>query len=217
MSRMPSIFGDSSSAERASARGPASDAAIPTLRQGLIIWWAFFWRNTVTSAIIYEALDVAIRPLLTGGGLPYGPFLFFLSFGPLAINFTVAILELHFILEKEFKTFRVALISSDPATAGQVVPATFSRTIQVWWAYAWRTFLYSVAVIALTSIPVALFLSAIGTMFPRLDEVFRYLTGVAIQGAVGLYVIYSNILDENIGDFRVSLLPKDASEHSLPA
>jgi hypothetical protein len=32
---------------------------------------------------------------------------------------------------------------------------------------------------------------------------------LVISGAVGLFVIYSNILDEDFGDFRVVLLPRE--------
>jgi hypothetical protein len=37
------------------------------------------------------------------------------------------------------------------------------------------------------------------------------LVSVALGGAIGLFVIYSNILDENFGDFRVHLLPGHAA------
>jgi hypothetical protein len=37
--------------------------------------------------------------------------------------------------------------------------------------------------------------------------VFFTLVGLVIAGAVGLFAIYSNILDEDIADFRVCFLP----------
>jgi hypothetical protein len=41
---------------------------------------------------------------------------------------------------------------------------------------------------------------------------------IAIDAGAGLFVIYSNILDEDFGDFRVCLLPlqKDAAASALP-
>jgi hypothetical protein len=36
--------------------------------------------------------------------------------------------------------------------------------------------------------------------------------GIALGGAVGLFVIYSNILDEDFGDFRVCLLPRSEAK-----
>jgi len=35
---------------------------------------------------------------------------------------------------------------------------------------------------------------------------------VGVDGAAGLFVIYNNILDEDIGDFRVALLPRRIPE-----
>jgi hypothetical protein len=42
---------------------------------------------------------------------------------------------------------------------------------------------------------------------------------IAIDAGAGLFVIYSNILDEDFGDFRVCLLPirKDAAASAAPA
>jgi hypothetical protein len=37
-----------------------------------------------------------------------------------------------------------------------------------------------------------------------------------IDGLVGIIVIYSNILDEDLGDFRVALLPPIASAARSP-
>jgi hypothetical protein len=38
---------------------------------------------------------------------------------------------------------------------------------------------------------------------------------VILDGVVGMFVIYSNILDEDISDFQVALLPRTASTSSL--
>jgi hypothetical protein len=43
-------------------------------------------------------------------------------------------------------------------------------------------------------------------MFPTLSRFFALIVQYVIAAAVGLFVIYSNILDEEIGDFRVTLL-----------
>ena len=40
---------------------------------------------------------------------------------------------------------------------------------------------------------------------------------VVIDGAVGLFVIYSAILDEEFGDFRVALLPREPAVRTVPA
>ena len=40
---------------------------------------------------------------------------------------------------------------------------------------------------------------------------------VVIDGAVGLFVIYSAILDEEFADFRVALLPREPAPGAVPA
>jgi hypothetical protein len=48
-----------------------------------------------------------------------------------------------------------------------------------------------------------------------------FVSQVLIDGAVGLFVIYSGILDEEFGDFRVTLVPRavvlNAAPHVEPA
>ena len=39
---------------------------------------------------------------------------------------------------------------------------------------------------------------------------------VVIDGAVGLFVVYSAILDEEYGDFRVALLPRNIVSRGAP-
>jgi len=49
---------------------------------------------------------------------------------------------------------------------------------------------------------------------PFLASLIFLLIGFVIGGALSLFVIYSNVLDEDIGDFRVVLLPR---ENAVPA
>jgi len=42
-------------------------------------------------------------------------------------------------------------------------------------------------------------------------------TQTAIDGAVGMFVIYSSILDEDISNFRVALLPLSSSSDTVTA
>lgn len=45
---------------------------------------------------------------------------------------------------------------------------------------------------------------------------FFLLLGTALNGAFSLFVIYSNILEEEIGDFRVVLLPREKASPAQP-
>jgi len=47
---------------------------------------------------------------------------------------------------------------------------------------------------------------------PVIQLVVNLLVGVGVDGAAGLFVIYNSILDEDIGDFRVALLPRRIPE-----
>ena len=44
---------------------------------------------------------------------------------------------------------------------------------------------------------------------PIFTAVFFLLVSIVINGAISLFIIYSNILDEDFGDFRVVLLPRE--------
>jgi hypothetical protein len=60
---------------------------------------------------------------------------------------------------------------------------------------------------------------AVAAISPQLGQVFSWLMGVVMSGAVGLFTIYSNILDEDIAGFRVSLAPRTTAvwpEETLP-
>jgi Na+/citrate or Na+/malate symporter len=99
----------------------------------------------------------------------------------------------------------------------QPLPRTFLRTIRVWWTFVWRTFVYSLIASFAGSV-------LIGTLTGILSEFGRVMAiltpivvNVVIAGAVGLFVMYSNILDEEFGDFRVALLPPDGAALETPS
>jgi hypothetical protein len=62
------------------------------------------------------------------------------------------------------------------------------------------------------TIPLSVLLG-IFTRIPTAQAIVRTLVMIAVDAGAGLFVIYSNILDEDFGDFRVCLLPlpKDAA------
>ncbi|MGH9679979.1 MAG: hypothetical protein ACRD4Y_08510, partial [Candidatus Acidiferrales bacterium] len=59
-------------------------------------------------------------------------------------------------------------------------------------------------------VPLGFLSGVFGAVFPHLAGVFAQLFHVLMEGAVGLFTIYSNILDEDIAGFRVGLAPLDA-------
>ncbi|MGB6430989.1 MAG: hypothetical protein WBF06_10405 [Candidatus Acidiferrales bacterium] len=208
MSAAPSMFGDSHSAETATT---VSDYIQPTLGHGLRIWWAFYWRNTVISAILVAALILAAKPLLASGAITRAGFNSLILFGQWIITYAVAIPVFHFILRKRFRDFRIALVVPGGAPSAQVLAPTLPRTLRIWWTYSWRTVIYRLILGFVASLPLGLLIGTLAGIFPRLAPTFSFLAGSIIEGAVGLFVIYSNILDEDFSDFRVNLMPRRIS------
>ena len=189
----------------------------PTFAHGLRIWWAFFWPTTLISAILGAAIDFGLRVIYEHTNIPadvIGPLM---RFAPYVISYVVALFIMEYILRKNFRHFRIGLVSSGVSANAQALPATFARTVRVWWTYSWRTVLYRIIITFVATIPLSVLLG-IFTRIPPAQAVVRALVMIAIDAGAGLFVIYSNILDEDFGDFRVCLLPlqKDAAASALP-
>ena len=184
----------------------------PTFDHGLRIWWAFFWPTTLISAILGFAVEFGLRVIYEHTNVPgslIGPVM---RFTPYVISYVVALFIMEYILRKNFRHFRIGLVSNGGGPNAQDLPATFVRTVRVWWTYSWRTVLYRIIISFVATIPLGVLLGVF-TRIPTLQAIVRALVMIAIDAGAGLFVIYSNILDEDFGDFRVCLLPlrKDAT------
>lgn len=184
----------------------------PTFDHGLRIWWAFFWPTTLISAILGFAVEFGLRVIYEHTNVPgslIGPVM---RFTPYVISYVVALFIMEYILRKNFRHFRIGLVSNGGGANAQDLPATFARTVRVWWTYSWRTVLYRIIISFVASIPLGVLLGVF-TRIPTAQAIVRALVMIAIDAGAGLFVIYSNILDEDFGDFRVCLLPlrKDAT------
>jgi hypothetical protein len=67
------------------------------------------------------------------------------------------------------------------------------------------------------SVPWGFVTGLFSAIFPALSTLFGVLSGLLASGVVALYVIYSNILDEEIDDFTVTLAAREASAISTNA
>lgn len=67
------------------------------------------------------------------------------------------------------------------------------------------------------NISLGIFLGMLREMNRVLATTIPLMEGLVIGAAVGLFVIYSNILDEQFGDFRVALLPREPQPQTLTA
>jgi len=140
-----------------------------------------------------------------------------MRFTPYVISYVVALFIMEYILRKNFRHFRIGLVSNGGGANAQDLPATFARTVRVWWTYSWRTVLYRIIITFVATIPLSVLLG-IFTRIPTAQAIVRALVMIAIDAGAGLFVIYSNILDEDFDDFRVCLLPlrKDAAASAAP-
>jgi hypothetical protein len=210
MGPMPTMFEESRSAG-VSAGAADSQYVQPTLSHGLRIWWAFYWRTTVASAILVAALILTIKPLFLKGGLSFPAYRSLMAVGPWFITYAVSIPVMYFILRKRFQHFRIGLLSLSGGVAAGEIPPTFPRTLRIWWTFTWRTIVYRLILGFVGNIALGFVLGMLSGIFPRMQGTFTFVMGVLIEGAAGLFVIYSNILDEDFSTFRVALLPRTAA------
>jgi hypothetical protein len=187
---------------------PADSYIQPNMGHALRIWWAFYWPTTLVTAVLTYALQYGVRQVYENSAFPAKILARVLQIGPYVLTYTVAIFVMHYILGKTFRHFRLGLLSSGNTSSAQTLPRSFVRTLRVWWTYVWRTLVYSMLGLAFVIYPAGWFVG----MFqpgPAFSLVFFTVLGFLVNGAFSLFVIYSNILDEDIGDFRVSLLPRE--------
>jgi hypothetical protein len=209
MSPIPSMFGEGEPHD--SPATPSQESYVqPTLGHGLRIWWAYYWRNTLITAILFLGVVLVERPWFEKGYIPDWYYLPTMRYAPFLITYAVAIPVLYMILRKKFRKFRIGLVSCQDGVLGdQVLPATLRRTLRIWWAFSWRTFILGL-IVSFVALPVKMLVAALSTLLPQFAEGFVFLAQLAIDAAVGLFVIYNSILDEGFSDFQVCLLPRKA-------
>jgi hypothetical protein len=204
----PSMF----DAPQAASAAPSSlsNYIQPNLGHGLRIWWAFFWPATLIVAFLTFILNFWLRWLYENTNVPgslIGPTM---KFSPYVLTYIVALFVMYYVLHKNFRQFRIGLLSHRGGEGSGLLKPTLRRTVRVWWTYSWRTLVYGLIAVFVTAIPRGVFVGLFGWNH-RLEVLVAALVSIALGGAVGLFVIYSNILDEDFGDFRVCLLPRHSA------
>jgi hypothetical protein len=210
MSSLPTIFDPPAGAHAA----PAIDDYIqPDLGHGLRIWWAYYWPTTLITLVLSLLLGRVVTALWENFIISAKPLVPVSRYGPYIINYVVALFVMRYILGKTFRHFRLGLISSGGASPAQTLKPTFIRTLRVWWIFTWRTVLYTGLSIVFVTYPMGMFVGLFNPS-PNVARLIFLLLGFVTGGALSLFVIYSNILDEDIDDFRVVLLPR---QNAVPA
>ena len=182
MPNPPSMF---DSPRPASTAAPADNYIQPTLSHGLRIWWAFYWR-TLLATILLVAAVAKILPLVAEAPaarliLRYGVYFFYYS----AAFFMIA-----FILRKNFRDFRIALLSHRGGDGAQPLRPNFQRVARVWWTFSWRSLLYRLIATFVISFPLGWIVGFIAHFLPGRASValLNFAVQVLIDAAVGMFV-----------------------------
>jgi hypothetical protein len=182
----------------------------PNLAHGLRIWWAFFWPTTLISMVLTIVVNYWARYFYENSNVPGRLLRPVFQYDSYFFSYATAFFVMNYILRKNFRQFRIGLLSQRGEKGSAPLQPTLRRTIPVWWTYSWRTLVYGLIAMFVTAIPRVVLVGLFGWN-RGLESLMGTLVSVALGGAIGLFVIYSNILDENFGDFRVHLLPGHAA------
>lgn len=195
---------------------PSSSYVQPTLGHALRVWWAFYWRSTLFSLVIVFFSSLVLDIAGQAAGLPKPLMLLAARVATLVVAFTVALFAMQRVLRKNFQRFRIGL-ASRASTSGepQYLEPTLGRAMRVWWAYFWRMIFGLVIALVVVGFPLNFFL---GLFWP--SSVFGQIFGVLMWAVVGMlvsmYVLWYKILDEDIADFHVTLIPREEAP-TVPA
>lgn len=191
---------------------PQNDYIQPNLNHALRIWWAYYWPTFLISTFIIfvgmVSLQIAWQDAKISGN--------FVLWGnrilPFVATYGVSILTIRYIFGKRFRHFRIALLPLNSACGTEPLPRSFRRSMRLWWAFCWRAVVYSIIVRVAASVVLGYTIAVLSEMGHLMAVLIPLVSQIAIDGAVGLFVIYSAILDEDFGDFRVCLMPRKPAE-----
>lgn len=189
----------------------------PNLGHGLRIWWAYYWPTSLISFCIIVVLTVLLRKAWENFMVSTRVVLWANRLLPYVVVSAVSVLGIWRILGKKFRSFSIALLPRDAASGGEPLSRSFQRTLRVWWAFIWRVVVYSAIFRIAGSIALSLTIGFFAAIAGPMGAVVSFVLQVLIDGAVGLFVIYSGILDEEFGDFRVTLVPRAVVLSAAPA
>ncbi|HKV47013.1 MAG TPA: hypothetical protein VJN69_02895 [Candidatus Acidoferrales bacterium] len=204
-------------ASSGNAAAPPSNYIQPTLNHGLRIWWAYYWPTNVIATILVFCSAFWARKLYEDGIFSVRETVWTLRILPYFATYLVALFVIRYILSKKFRHFRIGLLPRTGSSDDSALRPTWKRAVRVWWTFSWRSVLYVVILSVAASVSLGMFMRFLSEMGRAMAILVPLLESLVISGAVGLFVIYSNILDEDFGDFRVVLLPREPSPKAAAA
>lgn len=183
----------------------------PTLSHGLRIWWAYFWPVTILSGLITFCGAFWVRVLYEQASIDASTVRILMLVLPYAATAAFGLLAFrYYLLGKQFRHFRVALLPAEAEAGAPSIPATWRRAARVWWTFTWRSVLYTIILLFLADVSLGMITGLLSSMGPVMAKIIPLAQNLLVGAAVGLFVIYSNVLDESFRDFRVVLLPRHA-------
>lgn len=200
-----------------SAAAPPADYIQPTLGHGLRIWWAYYWPTNLIAAVLVFCFQFWLRKLYENVILSARTVVIVMRILPYATTYIVAFFIIWYVLGKRFRHFRIALLPAAGGADAQPLRRTFKRTLRVWWAFSWRTILYLLIASVAASVSLGMLTGFLSEMGRAMAILVPAVESLVLSGAVGLFVIYSNILDEEFGNFRVVLLPRNPAQPTVAA
>jgi hypothetical protein len=200
-----------------SRSSPLENYVQPTLGHGLRIWWAYYWPTSLVSLFIIVFLTFLLRKAWENVLISAHVVLWSSRILPYVVVYGFSVFTIRYVLRKSFRSFRVALLPRDRLSGTEAMSRSFALTLRVWWAFCWRTVVYSLIVRFAGSVALGFTIGILSSMSRAAATLVPIIAQVVIDGAVGLFVIYSAILDEEFGDFRVALLPREPAVGVVPA
>jgi hypothetical protein len=125
----------------------------PNLAHGLRIWWAFFWPTTLISMVLTIVVNYWARYFYENSNVPGRLLRPILRYDSYFFSYATAFFVMNYILRKNFRQFRIGLLSQRGEKGSEPLQPTLRRTIPVWWTYSWRTLVYGLIAMFVTAIP----------------------------------------------------------------
>lgn len=201
-----------------SPRASSTDNYVqPNLASGLRVWWAYYWPTLLISIFLISLLTFFLRKALENAVVSRQFVGWVSQILPYGVLCLVSMLGIYRILTKKFSSFYIALLPRNAIIGGEPLPRTAKRTLRVWWAFIWRAVVYSLIFRFAGSVALGLTIGFFASIGGIVGKLVPFVIQVLIDAAVGAFVIYSGLLDEEFGDFRVTLLPREAALSATPA
>jgi len=185
-----------------------SDYVQPTLGHALRVWWAFYWRTLVASSVFTVLAHTVFQQMVRAELISIQASVWATKVASYVFYFSLAIPVMRFVLHKRFRRFRVAVWPQGGQPGSRIEKPTYGQSIRVWWSFTWRATIYGALATIFAGFPLR-FIAGLFAPSPNVSALLEMVIGLFVQAAVALFVLYSNILDEDLWDFHVGLVAID--------